>query len=146
MMSDVRKPFDKELHAAHDPKSRELVKVFFAERGITLKDNPNKYDIDLLTEDSLMRIEVEHRTNWVGKEFPYEGINVPKRKDKFFLEGNTHYIILSNDFKYLGFIGAKRIQNYMKSEYLKISPNRFVKQGEKFYEVPRSEFEFYPIT
>lgn len=45
------KPFDKQLHANNDPKSRIVVKKFFAERDIILVDHPNKCDIILITED-----------------------------------------------------------------------------------------------
>lgn len=144
-MVGIHKPFDKNLHAKNDPKSRALVKAFFLERGVTLDDHPNKYDIDLVSEDGHIRVEVEHRLNWDQPEFPYEEVNVPERKAKFFGEGNTHYIILSQNYKYLGFISATKIQQFMKPECLKESRNRFVENDEYFYKVPRGEFEFYQI-
>ena len=144
-MIGVNKPFSKDLHMKNDPTSRKLVKEFFAERGIKLKDNPNKFGVDLMTEDSDLLIEVEHRLNWAQPEFPYEEVNVPQRKSKFFAEGIAHYVILSRDYKYLGFINAKSIQKYMAAEYLKESSNRFVKEHEYFYKIPKSEFEFYQV-
>lgn len=144
-MIGVRKPFSKGLHAKNDPKSRTLVKTFFAERGIKLVDHPNKYDIDLVSEDGTIRVEVEHRLNWDEPIFPYEEINVPERKAKFFEAGNTHYVILSRDYKFLGFISALAIQKFIKPEYLKESRNRFVFECEYFYKVPKLEFEWYEI-
>ena len=144
-MIGVSKPFSKSLHAKNDPTSRKLVKKFFAERGVTLTDHPNKYDIDLQTEDGKIRVEVEHRLNWQEEEFPYEKVNVPQRKAKFFEAGNTHYCILSRDFKYLGFISATDIQQFMRPECLKESSNRFVEKDEFFYKVPKTKFEFYKL-
>src|SRR4051812_26709882 len=105
-MLGVQKKFNRQLFEKNDPKSRKLVKDFFNERGIVLKDHPNKYDIDLMTDDGLVRVEVEHRLNWDSVGFPYDEINVPERKEKFFGAGNTHYVILSRDYKHLGFINA----------------------------------------
>ena len=144
-MVGVSKPFNKSLHAKNDPSSRKLVKKFFAERGVTLVDHPNKYDIDLQTEDGKVRVEVEHRLNWDKEEFPYDEVNVPERKAKFFAAGNTHYCILSKDYKYVGFIGAENIQRFIKPEFLKESRNRFVENSEYFYKVPKTEFEFYKL-
>ena len=144
-MIGVRKPFNKSLHAKNDPKSRRLVQAFFAERGVVLIDHPNKYDIDLISENGDIRVEVEHRLNWDQVEFPYSEVNVPERKAKFFEAGNTHYVILSQNYKHLGFISATRIQQFMKPECLKESRNRFVESSEYFYKVPKLEFEFYQI-
>jgi hypothetical protein len=144
-MIGVSKPFSKSLHAKNDPISRKLVKEFFAERGVILKDHPNKYDIDLMSQDESVRVEVEHRLNWDTPEFPYKEVNVPERKAKFFGAGNTHYVILSNKYSHLGFISAKIIQGYIKDEYLKESRNRFIEKQEYFYKIPSSEFEFYEI-
>lgn len=145
MTEPVNKPFSKSLHSQNDPASRKLVKKFFAERGIELTDNPDRYGVDLMTADTEMKIEVERRINWEGVEFPYDEVNVPRRKEKFFSSGDTHYVILSKDFKRLGFIAAKVIQRYMKPDFLKESKNRFVKEHEYFYKIPRKEFEFYPV-
>lgn len=145
-MIGVQKPFNKSLHAKNDPKSRKLVKEFFAERGIKLIDHPNKYDVDLVSEDGEIRIEVEHRLNWEEKEFPFTEVNVPERKAKFFETGKTHYVILSRNYNYLGFINAELLQSYIKPEYLKESSNRFVQECEFFYKVPKSNFEFYSVT
>lgn len=145
-MIGVSKPFNKSLHAKNDPKSRKLVKDFFAERGVKLVDHPNKYDIDLVSDDGSIRVEVEHRLNWDSPEFPYDEVNVPERKAKFFREGKTHYIILSKTYSHIGFISAKAIQKFIKPECLKESANRFVSEDEYFYKIPKSKFEFYEIS
>lgn len=139
------KPFSKTLHARNDPKSRAIVKQFFADKGVTLIDHPNQYDIDLTTEDGKLRVEVEHRLNWDTPDFPYTEVNVPERKAKFFEAGNTHYVILSKNYSHLGFISAARIQRFILPQFLKESSNRFVKEAEYFYKVPQTEFEFFKL-
>lgn len=144
-MRGVHKPFSKSLHAKNDPKSRKLVKEFFVRRGVKLIDHPDKYDIDLMTEDGELRVEVEHRLNWTTEKFPFDEVNVPERKAKFFKDGNTHYVILSENYQYLGFIGADNIQKFIRPEFLKESPNRFIEKQEYFYKVPVENFEWYKL-
>jgi len=139
------KPFDKQLHANNDPKSRIVVKKFFAERDIILVDHPNKCDIDLITEDGKLRVEVEHRNSWNKRDFPYDEVNVPERKAKFFKDGNTYYVILSKNYKRLGFISAAKIQRFIKLQSPKESSNCFMKKGEYFYKIPQTEFEFFDV-
>jgi hypothetical protein len=144
-MKGTHKPFSSTLHSKHDPKSRRLVKDFFAEKGLILIDHNNKFDIDLVSVDGKIRVEVEHRESWESKIFPFTEVNVPERKCKFFEEGNTHYCILSKNYTQLGFIHAKVIRRYMKPKYLKENPNKFIKKNEYFYKIPRNKFEFYEI-
>ena len=144
-MVGVSKPFNKSLHAKNDPSSRKLVKKFFAERGVILVDHPNKYDIDLQTEDGKVRVEVERRPVWDSFDFPFDTVNVLERKRKFFETGNTHYCIISQNYKRLGFIPADKLTEYIKPEFLKENPNKYVRKDEYVYKVPVDEFEFYSI-
>lgn len=145
-MRGLNKPFSKSLHAKNDPKSRKLVKAFFAEWDIVLIDHPNKYDIDLITEDGKVRVEVERRINWkTGLKFPFNTVHILERKKKFFETGNTHYCIVSDDYKFMGFISGAIIKEYMDDKYLIENPNRFVKKGEYAYDIPVEKFEFYPL-
>ena len=145
MIKMVNKPFDKNLHRKHDPRSRQIVKDFFAKLDIPLKDHPDKFDADLMTEDELYLVEVEHRVVWKKTKFPFPTIHIPRRKDKFFKEGKVHYVILSNDYRMLGFLSAQKAKKYMKDKHLVEVENRFVAKDEYFYDVPTREFEFYPV-
>ncbi len=144
-MKGIRKPFSKSLHAKNDPRSREIVKMFFASQRIILIDHPNKYDIDLLTEDGKLRVEVERRVVWKEEKFPFPSIHVLERKKKFFEAGDTHYCIVSKNYDYLGFISSTTISKYMDSKYLIEIPNKFVKRGEYAYDIPIDKFEFYSV-
>ena len=140
----VNKPFDKNLHRKHDPHSRQIVKEFFAKLDIPLKDHPDQYEADLITEDGLFLVEVEHRVVWKKEKFPFSTIHIPRRKNKFFKEGKVHYVSLSDDYSMLGFLSAEKAKKYMKDRYLEEVENRFVAKDEYFYNVPIREFEFYP--
>ena len=144
-MIGINKPFSKSLHSKNDPKSRKITKEFFAKRGVTLVDHPNKFDIDLMTEDGGLRVEVEHRLVWTEPEFPFSEVNVPQRKAKFFREGKTDYVILSERYTHIGFISADSIKNYMEDKHLKESPNKYVEKDEYFYKIPKDKFEWYTI-
>jgi hypothetical protein len=145
-MKGVLKPFSKSLHATNDPKSRRLVKKFFAAMGIPLKDHPDRYDIDLITEDGEVRVEVERRPVWKTGKFPFKTVHVLERKKKFFEHGKAHYCIISEDYKWMGFISATLIREYMKPEYLNHNPNKFVRSGEYEYDIPTDKFEFYQLS
>lgn len=140
-MKGSYKKFDEDLFSKNDPKSRKIIRDFFAEFGIKLMDNINKFGVDLVSEDERTRIEVEHRHNWVDGEFPFEDVNVPERKYKFFKDGNCQYVIISKNYDYLGFICGYKLKKYMKDEFLRVSPNKF-EEREYFYKIPKAEFEF----
>lgn len=141
-----KKAFDARLHSRNDPKTRKLVKKFFKQFNVILTDHVNKYDVDLITEDGQIKVEVERRLNWEGEKFPYDTVHVLERKKKFFLNGDTHYCIISKDNNYLGFISARVIQRYMVDTLLKNNPNKYVQSGEYVYPIPTAEFEFYKLN
>lgn len=139
------KKFSKTLHNQNDPKSRKIVKEYFKKNDILLEDNPDKYGVDLLSKDRTLQIEIEHRLVWTDPEFPFEEVNVPERKEKYFLENHICYVILSRDYSHIGMIDGKTLRKYLTSDTLKESSNRLVKQGELFFKVPKSEFKWDKI-
>lgn len=136
------KKFSKTLFRQNDPKSRRIVKEYFLKNKIQLEDNPNKYGVDLLAKDGSLQVEVEHRLVWDDVEFPYSDINVPERKAKFFVENHICYVILSRDYSHIGMIDGETLRKYLTSETLRESSNKFIKQGEMFFKVPKSEFKW----
>jgi hypothetical protein len=145
-MIGKHKAFDKKLHAAHDPQSREVVKKYYKDKlGIELVDGKTRYSVDLVSEDEKHSVEVEHRLVWKSDIFPYPDINIAERKKKFFVDGKTDYIILSEDYSHIGIIKGKKIKKYMEDEHLKESRNRFVLKGEFFYKIPIEEFDFVKL-
>jgi len=142
-----QKKFSKALHAAHDPKSREVVKEYYKDKlGIILEDNKSRYGVDLISKCGKYSVEVEHRLAWKSVEFDYELVNIAERKKKFLLDGKTDYVILSKNYSRIGIIKGKIVSKYMGDEHLKESSNKFVKYGEYFYKVPREKFDFFDIN
>jgi len=141
-MKGEYKQFSKSLHQRNDPKSRKVVKEYFAKNKMPLDDNPNKFGVDLISEDGTLKVEVEHRLVWDSDEFPFAEVNVPERKAKFFVENSVCYVILSRDFTRIGMISGKELRKHLTEDTLKESPNKFVKSGELFFKVPRTAFKW----
>lgn len=139
------KKFDKQLFEQNDLKSRQVVKKFFLSKNIVVDDNPNKYGVDLISDDEKVQIEIERRPTWTKEQFPYSEINIPERKAKFFKNDRVSYVIVSNDYSRLGIIQGKKLINFINNNYLKESSNRFVSSGEMFYKIPKEEFKWFKI-
>ena len=144
MSSEVRKPFSRELHRANDPPARKVVKEYLKKQGILVEDNPNQFGVDLVSADGTLLIEVEHRLPWREEEFPFEQVNIPRRK-KYLGEGKIQYFILSHDYSHLGMINGAGVKQYIVDENLHLNKNRFVADGEFFYKVPRNAFRWVKL-
>lgn len=144
-MKGEYKEFSRSLFQKHDPKSRKIVKDYFKRNNIPLEDNPNKFGVDLLSKDGSLQIEVEHRLVWDSNEFPFAEVNVPERKAKYFVENHICYVILSKNYSHIGMIDGKTLRKYLTDETLQESSNKFVKKGELFFKVPKSEFKWDKI-
>jgi len=144
-MYGASKRFSQSLHQGNDPKSRTVVKDFLAKNGLVVKDNPDRYGVDLISDDGTLKIEVEHRLPWVEDEFPYSEINVPERKAKFLKDGNVQYIILSRAYTWLGIVMGKEIKPYIVDDNLVVNPNKYVRNDEYFFKVPRDVFRWVKV-
>lgn len=141
-MIGKHKTFSKALFNGHDPASRRVVKEYLAKNNILVEDNPNKFGVDLISKDGTLQIEVEHRMVWKEEEFPFAEINVPERKGKFFVQECVSYAILSENYSHIGMISGKELKKYIVDENLAENRNRFVKEGEYFYKIPREAFKW----
>ena len=141
-MKGAYKQFDKNLFNQNDPKSRSLIIIFFKRYGINLKDNEDQYGVDLISENGSMKIEIEHRINWNSSDFPFNEINLPERKAKFFINGDTSYIIISKDYSHIGIMSKKDISHYINDQNLKENKNKFVDKKELFYKLPKTKFKW----
>ena len=144
-MKGKYKKFSKKLFDNNDPKSRVLVKEFFAKHGIILQDNNDQYGVDLVSPDGSVKIEIERRTIWKQKDFPFNEINLPERKAKFFTDKNVAYVIVSEDYSRIGFIKGERIKEYITENNLKENPNKYVSEGELFYKIPKDRFKWLKL-
>jgi hypothetical protein len=138
----MNKPFDRALFAENDKKARDAVKAWFKDSEIyTLIDNPKKMGVDLLLyvgDEHVGNIEVEVKRVWKG-DFSYDSVQFPQRKAKYAqLNKPTLFVMFSADFsQFLTVTGADLL-----SSPLAVVPNRYVYQGEQFYQVPLDKVTF----
>ena len=129
------KQFDQNLYDQYDQFGRDRVIMFYKTQGIELKDNPDKYGVDLIAYDDGEKIgyvEVEVRASWKSQTFPFDSLHVPERKKKL-LTNDLHTVLVSvNCYGTQAFICDYRI--VLASPLLE-SPNKHIQKGERFYKV-----------
>jgi len=143
---DSSKIFSQKLCDENDRPAREVVKEFYSRIGINLKDNPNTYGVDLISEDSSLCVEVECRHVWDEPEFPFDTVNFLNRKMKFVKLHKYNifeFVIVSYDFKRLGIINRDTLMANIEKTSLRALSNRFVAEGEKFYQIPKNQFTWF---
>lgn len=132
----VYKKFDKSLYEENDKIGKTKVLNYLRNLGIEAIENPNKYGIDIM----IASIEIERRPIWKGSKFPFDTINIPIRKEKFF-KNNIKYFVLNNDCSYALICDSEKIVECSKIE----NSNKFVKNNELFYSVPISFFKIVKL-
>ena len=134
----MRKKFSQELFDENDMACRNAAEGLKAELGIdVLEDNTDVYGVDLigtLNGEFVSYVEVERKLVWDGKDFPYQTVNLPARKQKFVkLILPTQFVIFNKDYSY-----AIIIHRDVVAE----SPTKFISTiystGEKFFDIPLS--------
>lgn len=139
-MIGAYKPFDKGLSDKFDTPGRKVIKAFLSREWLLEADDYDKYKVDLICKkDGVPKIfvEIEVRPPFLNK-FPFETVHVPSRKHKLF--GNelpTIYFVVNRDFTKALWVNTKKIVGFPLVE----QPNKFVPQGEMFYDVPKGEFK-----
>src|ERR1035437_2811669 len=90
--------FSEEWMQRNDPPSRKTVINFYKRFGVNLKDGPNKYKIDLISEDGEILVEVERRGKeaWLTGDFPFPTVCIPSRKKGWFNQ-EAQYAVCSQD-------------------------------------------------
>ena len=132
-MEGAYKKFDKALYKKYDESAKDRTKKFLRSRGYEVKDHPNKYAQDLVAtkDESEFLVECEVKLVWDKPKLPFDTIQLPERKKKFFKKRTVF------------FIWNKALDDaiYFWSDHVKhIKPievkNKFVKSGELFYQIP----------
>lgn len=87
-------------------------------------------------------IEVETKTAWKTYDYPYEDVRIPARKGKYTkLPGKVHYFILSANQERAIIVPGQAL----KEEYLQEVPNRYCREGEYFYVIPRKHWRIVDL-
>lgn len=142
------KRFSKYLFEENDEKAKNTVEALKDFFGIDeFRDSENRYQIDrkgYRQGAHVVNVEVEVKQHWKdGHEpFPFEDINLPLRKEKYFeLEHPTYFVIFSADCRG-GMIFSDRTAKHSPKVEV---PNRYVREGELFYKIPLSRASHFKI-
>ena len=129
----MRKRFSEALHGKHDKPARIRTMEYMQIKGYEIWENPNTYGQDLIAEGSKGKfyVECEVKTVWDTDKFPFDTVQLPERKRKFFASPT------------LFFIWNKPLTSAIlfKSEDIKdLTPvevsNKYIASGELFYQIP----------
>ena len=127
----VRKKFDKKLYSNNDP-AKLMAISYFERRNRTAIVNPDDYGIDLIV-DGKFYCEVEVKHNWKGSKFPFNTVQIPERKSKFtVLDKPVMFMIINSEHTHALLMKGTDVSE----SPLKEVKNKFVSDGEMFYQVP----------
>ena len=149
----VRKPFDKALYDVADTKAKKHMVGWLKEQGYTNIATNETYYFDIIcTVDDLPRLlyEVEIKYTWKG-DWPdsWREIRIPERKrrllDKWKEESPDDvltFVVFRDDCKKAWHIdGATLLECEVKE-----APNRNIRKGEKFFNIPTSDAYLVDMT
>jgi len=129
-MEGKYKSFDRKLYSTND-NAKELAIEYFKRIGMSAIVNPNDYGVDLIV-DNQFYCEVEVKHNWKDVFFPFPTLQIPERKKKFAkLDKPVVFMVMSSNRKKA--LVAK--DNDVLNSPLKTVSNKYVKKGEKFFQV-----------
>jgi hypothetical protein len=134
-MIGAYKPYEQSLSDKYDTPGRAFIKHAAKLKWNVDAEDFETYKVDLLCKRDGKTIgyaEIEVREPY-GTKFPYETVHVPARKDKLLNNGlPTVYFVVNRLFTKLMWIRTENIADYDPIEV----PNRIIRSGECFYDVP----------
>lgn len=135
----MRKQFDKALFAKYDHLAREATLKALRERGYEAKHNPDTYAQDLIaTKDGKQfLVECEIKAVWRTESFPYESVQLPERKRKFFNKPTLFFIWNKSATK-----AAVFWDHHVKDLDPVEVHNVYLDRGEKFFQIPLDRVRF----
>lgn len=143
------KRFSKYLFEENDEKAKNTVEALKDLFGVDeFKDSTTRYHIDregYRNGSHVVNVEVEIKQHWKDghESFPFEDINLPLRKSKYFeLDLPTYFVIFSADCRGGMIFSDRTAKNSPQVEV----PNRYVPKGELFYKIPLSRASHFKIS
>lgn len=131
----ARKRFDRELYQQYDQRARETTTKYLTTLGYLVEDHPDRYAQDLIVYSAPDKIEYlaecEVKLVWQGDMFPYDTVQLPERKGKFFDE-LTRFFIWNKELTHAMTFFSATIAELDPVEV----PNKYVHSGEFFYQIP----------
>ena len=134
----VKKRFDKSLYKMYDELAKDATKLYNEGLGQTLTDNPDRYRQDLVADSHLVECEV--KLVWDTDEFPYDTVQLPQRKAKFF-DKLTKFYIWNKSLTRAATFWSDDIKDLEPVEV----PNKYVYKGEYFFQIPLDMVEFVEL-
>jgi Holliday junction resolvase-like predicted endonuclease len=136
------KEFDPKLYQDNDDAKYLVIQLLESE-GWYARVNPDPYGIDILAskrnKDIAVEVEVKH--SWKAKDFPFDTVQIPCRKQKFAELAGSWFAIISSDRTQVLITDG---QSVAKSNQV-IIKNKYVSDNEKFYQVPLLDFTLHKL-
>ena len=130
------KKFSQKLFNKNDAAARNAVLNHIDSIGLYAVENDDRYGPDLILYSGLKPIsyiEVEVKRVWSGPDFPWDTIQLPQRKEKFAkLKLSTEFWILNDTLDHAVIIPDTELTQ----DLLKEVRNKFISEGELFFQVP----------
>jgi len=146
-MINKTKRFNKKLWKENDKEGKEfatsILKKIYGNNIKIVEGVEYGVDLKLFEDDTLIKTaEVEVRHSWGNdSKFPFNTVNTPYRKKKFFTNNICEYVSINRLFTRCLLIKEKDILNSPIEE----NKNKYVKSGEKFFKVDISKCKEYTI-
>lgn len=138
-MLGVHKPFSEGNHQANDSIGKEAVLKLLKRMNVDAEENPDKYGVDIIVKDRDRTYEVERRAIW-SDTWPYATVHVPARKTRV-LKPHMVYAVVNTECDKVMLCPTEIIIKYAQVEV----PNRTIKSGEYFYDVPLREWQTFNV-
>ena len=125
--------FDEASFARSDAAARDATTKLLNGYGYEVHPHPNKYAQDLVATkgDKTFLVECEHKSLWRNINFPFNSVQLPERKKKFFKE-RTLFCMWNKDFTSAMLFWSDKISHLEPVEV----PNRRIRNGEYFFQIP----------
>ena len=136
------KVFQQDVFDKYDDPAREVAKRFWERIGYEASDNPNEFGTDLLVtgKGKTFPCEVEVKSVWHGTSFHFDSLHIPVRKSKF-LTRSIKFMVFNNSLTHAAIVGYNAVVNAPIIDV----PNIYIKRGERFFDIPKSELQIIPV-
>jgi len=133
------KKFDQGLFKKYDLAARTVMRFWLEDRGYSVKDNPDRYGVDLIAikDGNVSWVEVEVKDAWKG-DFKFKSLHLPFRKLKFATK-DTVFVIFRSDLNYAFMFKGDVLAD---CKVIK-KPTKFTKFDDEFFEIPLSRVHLY---
>ena len=127
------KRFNPEDFERYDNPARVRTQQHLELTGYTVEPHPDRYAQDLIaTKDGTsIYVECEVKTVWSGAVFPYDTLQLPERKSKFF-NAPTLFFVWNKELSNALMFKSEDVKDLTPVEV----PNKYIASGEMFYQIP----------